>query len=217
MSNSLEYFKEKLNTAVLDQVLSPCYNLSVILGDTGGFITKGMSESVLLDYELLPSGTLITTRLDLSGYSLDFINSVSVKASDTYAKLKAKDPSLVYSILGDTLTLKTASPLINYSRTLSDINRYRCNAIYVEVLGVYLELMMCSLSSVFRGILKSDMDRMDNNIRVVTRDLELYGMQEIELVHILRDLQRTLSFIRRIDFLFTLRYSTRINNFTMGV
>jgi len=214
MSNTLEYFRYTLDNSVLDKILSPCYNLSAILGDTEGYIPRSTCKSALRDYTLIPPGVVVNTRIDLTKAFLEssFIGEVSSKSVEVHSKLLKNDPMIVLPSM--TSYVVSDSPLLRYSHALGGLDRVWCNVLYIEALSIYGELKTSTLSSIMQGVTKFDLSRIDHNIRVVTQSLEYRnGKLPIELIHVLRDLQRTVAYVKRMDFLFLDSYSNQSNNY----
>lgn len=205
---SLDFIKRTVSTTLGERMINPCYNIGYILGDNDGFISKSIAEGVLSGLQLLPPGVVVSNELtDASSVVTDpvlppesFMPEVSSKAYTLYNQMKVGDTTLL------TSTVSTSS-LLQYTWRMPLQLKLAINLIYLESLAVYLELLKATVQTGMASIAKSDISRIDNNIRWVTSVMENYTTQFYDTIEYLRLLQRALLYVRYQGFLFERTYN----------
>ncbi len=202
-----EMLREYLNRDIIDDVYDAMFNFSAILGDKNGWLTKPTAILATKGLVIDARGRVeVNPVFDTNDLYSDVIKDepfdpeVSYQAYQTYLKIKESDEKIVLPIYTDDTKLVT-SPLLKYSDGSSKTDAIMARALYVELYHVYLELLHFIEPSQFL-VTRSDLQRMDANIRWLCSRVEGLTTTHYDLVEVLRDLQINLTFIRNLDKLF---------------
>lgn len=196
-------------------IMPACMNLSRLLADQNGVISKAMATRISSYLKLLSPGIVVyNTTLDPSmmppsPVPMDVpIPEVSIKAFNIYNAILTSDPTYVGDFLNSPLD--RIADLINL---LPPALETALTAIYLDSYAVYLELISATAKTGLATITQNDLSRLDSNIRWFSSMLEInLDMYSLDFLESLRYLQRTIAHVRYMDYLFVGSYQNKLDD-----
>jgi len=202
-----EFIKEYLNRDIIDDVYDSVFNISAILGDKDGWLTKPTANLAVRGLVIDATGTIQVSVDEEVGDSYGdviidepFDPVISYQAYLTYLRIAESDAGLVLPIYTDT-SKEINSPLLRYTENVSKTEALVARALYVELYHIYLELLNYVEPSQFL-VTRDDLKRIDSNIRWLCSRVGGLTSSYYDLVEVLRDMQVSLSYIQNLDRLF---------------
>lgn len=217
-----KFISSALDVSVSSYLSDPCYNLSAILGDTNSLIPPNAVN------QLLKSLTIISPGIVLMGEDVNKSNIDNIIPSEEFMGDICEYAFEIYNLflIGDTTVVSSTSvsdysPLLKLSTSLSPNIRNAISSIYLESLSLYKEVLSVTSIDRMKSVTLKDLGRIDNNIRWTSDIIEnLTLTKHYELLSVLRDLQRTVSYVGSITSIFSTTYKRQLDEFdewTRGV
>lgn len=217
-----EYIAKIIDKTLSSIIYNPCYNLSAIVSDYNGFIPKSSVTQMEKGLSLSSPG-IISINIPVNTRGQDSIlppvsyeNEVSVYAFNLYKTLISVDSNNVYLDLG-----RGKSELLTTPKTVPNYVKTALSAIFLESVAMYYSLLSSTKEQGMKNISRPEISRMLNNIRWVSLQLEENDYQLHDglynILGILRDLHKTISYVYSLDELFLTTYEQKLRELYGGV
>lgn len=219
MPYSASFIVSKLSPMLSPDIFTACYNISSLIGDMDGKINKTTAEAVLRGLQITSVGSISIDLTDQITSSTkwsdalpleDFLGEMSARGTELYYLLKGNDDQYVVFLTDSTYRLPITSPLILRSAKLSVPLKNAVGAIYLELYALYLELLDLLPLGKIRGMNRTDLLVINNNILWLSNQLEDMDSPPMDLIRGLRNAQRTVLYIKSMSNLFIDTYSNLV-------
>lgn len=218
-SSSLGYIKNYLDPSLQDMLLTACFNLSAILGDDGGKITKSTMQR-LTDTTLVvaPGRLVLNDGMSLDSNDRYYITSevlsldLSVRGFVVYGQFKDKDSGVLADL--NSFNSEERSPLLSLTSGYPPSLRSVINVLFCELFGLYQELIFSSPTRGLNTITRSELDRVITNMRWLSSKMEYLPKVDYDLIEVIRDIQKVVMYVRSQTSLFELSYKAKMQDLT---
>lgn len=215
-----QFIKATLDPSLDGDIQTACMNLSYILGDINGKIPQSTANGVVAALNITSTGAISTPDIISSALNPFHYRSsalptesltaqVAPKTVETYNRIKSNDLTLVV-----VTTLNATSPILDQWGSLPPNLKSSLSIVYLECLSLYLELLSCTKGTGLSTLTKGDITRTDFTMRWITGNLSDPSYDAYDLMQDLRGVQRTLMYVRYLDYLFAKTYSSQVTDYS---
>ncbi len=212
---SESYIQSILNKSLFEQLYHPCYNLSAMLGDKDGFMPVSCADKIISSIALTPPGivsiSIVADEVSSAIPKEEYIRDISSQSFTLFNEIVNGVSKALYPDLGTRV-----SPILEELHRLSPALRTAISVLYLESFVIYYDLLSATTYTGMANMNRADLDRILNNIRWISNTLEdnLNGMYD--LIAMIRDLYRTITYVRSLNILFDDTYVKRLSELEGG-
>lgn len=210
---SKKFIESTLASQLYDYLLDPCYNLSAILGDIDGYIPSNVAKQVSSLPVVSPGIIMNGDYTPVSSPVLPtevFSKEISGYAYDIYLMCSSMNLTII-----SPGSLEDYSPLIKLSTDMLPSIKDALYAIYLECFALYTELV--HLNNRMELITRNDISRVCSNISWVSASIEETQNPPYYLISVLRDLERTLLYVKTITPIFSKTYYKAVEEYEQWI
>lgn len=211
-SLSEEFIMDRIDGESYGFLIDPLINLSCILGDRNGRLSRKLAGFVTEGVDIEVTGRVL--RIDnnkLSTYRNDhfpidvYVPEVSFETYKTYRGLKRGSREVTLDPI-DFLDIELYSPLLFQISEDLDLDVSKAlKILYIELFQLYREMLNFNEDNRL-NMSKLDLQRMVRNICAINNFVET----KYDLCKVLRDTQRSLMYLSHIDRLYESTYEKDI-------
>lgn len=206
------YIKYNVNSEMIESIYIPLFNLSAILGDIDGKVSK--SDALLIKQHV----NLVTPGVVIGDFSSSpFVSDVVTPSQfilrvSNYSFLLYQDiRNNNYEIVSELTTL---SPMLSNINLLSSKLSSALCLIFLEVLSVYKCLLAATTVEGIAPLSRRDFEILSSNIRWLSYHVELNNtLNLLDLISVLRDAQRNIDYIASMNDLFNSTYNSKLQEY----
>lgn len=204
------WITSSLEDEVADQLAITCYNLSLMLGDYKGNISMGVPVIILNNLAVSSPGIVLLGTLEEGNYTPPIINSALLGDYEFTSEISAHAYEIYSSLYNgtfkDLVNTGIRGRLLDYVDDLPPVLRSSLCALYLDCYALYLELLECNLTTGLTSVARSDLYRMTSNCGYICYMIERLHSVPRYLLYSLRGLERTLSHLNSVPFIFRSTY-----------
>ncbi len=215
MKTNTTFVESAVDPNLAGTLKTPALNLSSLVGDNDGLVPNNQSNQVTGYLQVISPGIVTLgedATLDKSyAYPVtDFNPNISSKAYEAYQGMVSSDPTIV-----DTTSTSTTvySPLLSLSKSQPLVIQVMVNAIYLEMVALYTQVLNATQDTGFSDITKLDLQNVSANIRWVSTKLEEQSSRPYDLIAVLRDAQIVVEYLISQPGLFGSTYRAKLHEF----
>jgi hypothetical protein len=195
---SEDYISTNVNSKALNYILDTLCNISSILGDTNGKMTRTTATEVVKALDISATGALLSSTEVITDFSSPhlpeemYVPEVSYDSYLTYTYAKSGDLDYVLTIVDNW---EISSPLLVLTREPHV-------PAYVAIRGLYLETFTVYKQAVELKTLDTiQTDRLITNCKVVASYVAKQGKVNYDLLEVLKNLRVSLMYLRHYSYL----------------
>jgi hypothetical protein len=210
-----EFIRSSVDKTLFDKIYLPCYNLSCVISDLDGRISTGLLSQVLSGLEIVSPGVLVLGENveDDTGDAIlieeEYAVTTSRRAFDVYTRLKVSDQDLVVAVNDADVGIN--SLLLSLSLDMPPIMKNAINALFIECLALYKELLGVT-QEIPLTISLEDLQRISRNTRWITFRLESFDRVPYDLVEVIRDIQLVVFYVSSITEIFDTKNNSALKD-----
>lgn len=215
--SSESFVRDNISQLMSTDVKNSAVNLSSLVGDDDGFISKTMTKFITSNLKVMSPGIVtLGENAELSDDNPmkssvgEYISKVSPEAYSMYQLFLNSDPSIVKS----TSSASMDSPLLSLSKSQPPLVKAMASALYTELVSAYNQTLTADPNTGFKDSVKADLSKTDNNIRWLCAKLEEQSPKPYELIEVVRESQKVISFLNSQPNLFGSTYNNKLSEFS---